>query len=144
MLLGAVHIYDVSQYQGFSNPPPPKPPGPRHPGKKHEAYCLGVCLYAMLHGYFPYADMNCRIINLKTPVDVRGGVDDGFQVQIRTHVSGHCLHLIHSLLHANHGTRISPHQALLHPWFTSIITRYYYNFRSTPDQQVPCPSQDRH
>jgi 5'-AMP-activated protein kinase, catalytic alpha subunit len=81
-------------------------------GKKADSWALGVVLYALLTGKFPFSGSSRSISKRTTPEYVNTLlVDKPFSDEAK--------HLIQSLLELDPSARLLPSEALLHPFFHS-------------------------
>jgi serine/threonine protein kinase len=77
-------------------------------GEKVDVWCLGICLFILLCGYYPFSDNNNEREHL---VNILQG-----NYTIPTYLSHNCRNLIKSMLIRNPDKRISLDEIKKHPW----------------------------
>ncbi|KAK2095314.1 Tribbles 1 [Saguinus oedipus] len=103
-------------------------------GKAADVWSLGVMLYTLLVGRYPFHDSDPSALFSK----IRRG-----QFCIPEHISPKARCLIRSLLRREPSERLTAPEILLHPWFESILEPGYIDSEiGTSDQIVPEYQED--
>ncbi|XP_011225174.1 tribbles homolog 1 isoform X2 [Ailuropoda melanoleuca] len=98
-------------------------------GKAADVWSLGVMLYTLLVGRYPFHDSDPSALFSK----IRRG-----QFCIPDHISPKARCLIRSLLRREPSERLTAPEILLHPWFESVLQPGYVDSEiGTSDQIVP-------
>ncbi|KAL4671659.1 tribbles homolog 1 [Chlorocebus sabaeus] len=103
-------------------------------GKAADVWSLGVMLYTLLVGRYPFHDSDPSALFSK----IRRG-----QFCIPEHISPKARCLIRSLLRREPSERLTAPEILLHPWFESVLEPGYIDSEiGTSDQIVPEYQED--
>lgn len=103
-------------------------------GKAADVWSLGVMLYTLLVGRYPFHDSDPSALFSK----IRRG-----QFCIPDHISPKARCLIRSLLRREPSERLTAPEILLHPWFESVLEPGYVDSEvGTSDQIVPEYQED--
>ncbi|XP_057163722.1 tribbles homolog 1 isoform X2 [Ursus arctos] len=103
-------------------------------GKAADVWSLGVMLYTLLVGRYPFHDSDPSALFSK----IRRG-----QFCIPDHISPKARCLIRSLLRREPSERLTAPEILLHPWFESVLQPGYVDSEiGTSDQIVPEYQED--
>ncbi|XP_070337691.1 tribbles homolog 1 isoform X2 [Equus asinus] len=103
-------------------------------GKAADVWSLGVMLYTLLVGRYPFHDSDPSALFSK----IRRG-----QFCIPDHISPKARCLIRSLLRREPSERLAAPDILLHPWFESVLEAGYVDSEmGTSDQIVPEYQED--
>ncbi|XP_051827044.1 tribbles homolog 1 [Antechinus flavipes] len=103
-------------------------------GKSADVWSLGVMLYTLLVGRYPFHDSDPSALFSK----IRRG-----QFCIPDHISPKARCLIRSLLRREPSERLTAPEVLLHPWFESVLEPGYVDHETgTSDQIVPEYQED--
>lgn len=103
-------------------------------GKAADVWSLGVMLYTLLVGRYPFHDSDPSALFSK----IRRG-----QFCIPDHISPKARCLIRSLLRREPSERLTAPEILLHPWFESVLEPGYIDSEvGTSDQIVPEYQED--
>ncbi|XP_054841070.1 tribbles homolog 1 [Eublepharis macularius] len=103
-------------------------------GKSADVWSLGVMLYTLLVGRYPFHDSDPSALFTK----IRRG-----QFCIPDHVSPKARCLIRSLLRRDPSERLTAPEILLHPWFVAVLESGYVDQDTgTSDQIVPESSRE--
>lgn len=103
-------------------------------GKAADVWSLGVMLYTLLVGRYPFHDSDPSALFSK----IRRG-----QFCIPDHISPKARCLIRSLLRREPSERLTAPEILLHPWFQSVLEPGYVDSEiGTSDQVVPESQED--
>uniref|UniRef100_G1R0K7 Tribbles homolog 1 n=1 Tax=Nomascus leucogenys TaxID=61853 RepID=G1R0K7_NOMLE len=103
-------------------------------GKAADVWSLGVMLYTLLVGRYPFHDSDPSALFSK----IRRG-----QFCIPEHISPKARCLIRSLLRREPSERLTAPEILLHPWFESVLEPGYIDSETgTSDQIVPEYQED--
>nr|XP_015097913.1 tribbles homolog 1 [Vicugna pacos] len=103
-------------------------------GKAADVWSLGVMLYTLLVGRYPFHDSDPSALFTK----IRRG-----QFCIPDHISPKARCLIRSLLRREPSERLTAPEILLHPWFESVLEPGYVDSEiGTSDQIVPECQED--
>lgn len=103
-------------------------------GKAADVWSLGVMLYTLLVGRYPFHDSDPGALFSR----IRRG-----QFCIPEHVSPKARCLIRSLLRREPSERLTAPEILLHPWFESVLEPGYGDSETgTADQIVPEYQED--
>lgn len=99
-------------------------------GRAADSWSLGVMLYTMLVGRYPFHDTE--------PSALFGKIRRG-QYNIPDTVSSRAKCLIHSLLRMDPGERLNAQEILQHPWFNTAnrLHAYSRSEKKETDQRVP-------
>ncbi|CAG0906676.1 unnamed protein product, partial [Cyprideis torosa] len=118
-----------------------------YPGKKADMWGLGVILYTLLAGRYPFHDKNTKVVIAR----IRSG-----RYVVPDWVHPAAMDLIESLLRHDPDQRLTPDEVLAHPWLAATgsdldllpsdwwtVNRHAPQNQSASDQAVPEPmSQD--
>lgn len=86
------------------------PPGNSYSGLKADIWCLGVVLYSMTAGRYPYHDVE--------PMRMITKIRRGYRVQFPTWLTSRARSLMANLLHQDASKRISLEDIRTHPWIS--------------------------
>jgi serine/threonine protein kinase len=104
----------------------------QYDGKLSDVWSLGVLLYTMVVGSFPWDPAN-------VPVMVNAIVSGTYTVP--PHVSPGCRNLIEGMLHVDPLTRFNTNQIVTHPWLALAQKSVFYSAKVTVPETARVPGK---